>query len=131
MEFYKIKWTNGIVVDIEEKVEYEYILSRNDAILSLGYLDEDSDLDLDDYNEDTDLKGSNLLPAFINTYGSFVEDVKKELEVIDNYDLLTLLDSKPDKVSCAIKTVEQTYLSQGIVMTMESLLSKDLIPFIN
>lgn len=125
MDFYKILWTNGKIVDLKNSQVFEYILTRNQAILALGKLEDLTE----DYDEKIDLEGGYLLSAFINTYGSFIEDVKNKLKLKLDSDLLKLIASDKDKVVRAIKEVEQNYLSQGIVMTLESQMSKELIPF--
>lgn len=125
MDFHKILWTNGKIVDLKNSQVFEYILTRNQAILTLGKLEDLTE----DYDEKIDLEGGYLLSALINTYGSFIEDVKNKLKLKLDSDLLKLIESDKDKVVRAIKEVEQNYLSQGIVMTLESQMSKELIPF--
>ena len=76
MDFHKILWTNGTILDVENNKEYDWIMTRNKAIYAMGNDDEQ----YEDYDELFDLKGKVLMSAFIKSHGSFSKDVMEYIQ---------------------------------------------------
>ncbi len=71
MNFHKILWTNGIILDVENNKEYDWLMTRNESIFAMGN-DEDRS---EEYDEVFDLEGKVLMSAFIKSHGCFSKDV--------------------------------------------------------
>ena len=71
MIFHKTLWTNGIILDIENNKEYDWLITRNKAIFSMG----NNENKPDDYDEVFDLEGKVLMSAFIKPHGYFSKEV--------------------------------------------------------
>lgn len=71
MIFHKVLWTNGIILDIENNKEYDWLMTRNKAIFALG----DNESKPEDYDEIFDLEGNVLMSSFIKSHAYFSEEV--------------------------------------------------------
>lgn len=69
----KTLWTNGSILNIASQAEYDWITTRDDHILDLGF--KKNQPGPEDFDNMIDLEGATLMPSFIDPHSHFSANV--------------------------------------------------------